>query len=148
MKAWETFNSNDPKRVIQQNDHHSHPKNEVKTQIKYNRGMLTILAGFISFMHSSIFQRKGNPSQLILMTTRREFLRDTDIVLSLFFLPQKTLAQALIVLSWRLKIYVMVFKPRFLNSNSGDRSENPVTFNPCWHNFTSVSTAVRVFSYS
>ena len=40
------------------------------------------------------------------MTTRREFLRDTDIVLSLFFLLQKTLAQALIVLSWRLVINV------------------------------------------
>ena len=106
MKAWETFNSNNPKRVIQQNDHHSHPKNEVKTQIKYNGGMLTILSGFFSLMHSSISQRKGNPSQLILMTTKTGFLRDTDIVLSLLFLLQKTLAQSLIVLSLLLVINV------------------------------------------
>ena len=57
-------------------------------------------------MHSSIFQRKGNPSQLILMTTKTGFLRDTDIVLSLLFLLQKTLAQSLIVLSLRLVINV------------------------------------------
>lgn len=44
----------------------------------------------------------------------------------------------------------MAFKPRLLNSHSGYHSGNPATLTPCWQNFTpeSVSTAVRVFSYS